>query len=111
MPHARQARCRTASQLPKKKEDSLRFRSIHVFPHRLGGLVKQECSITNKARNRRESLRIVVQQLIEEVRAGSHRLPDTGRPNQHTPLGLKVGPTASAEQFGEIAKDDLPHSL
>ncbi|KAF8307989.1 hypothetical protein TcBrA4_0002590 [Trypanosoma cruzi] len=47
-----------------------------------------------------EFLRIVVQQLVEEVRAGIHRLPDPGHPNQHTLLGRKVGPTVTAEPLG-----------
>ncbi|RNE97163.1 putative retrotransposon hot spot (RHS) protein, partial [Trypanosoma cruzi] len=56
-------------------------------------------------------LGIAVQQLVEEVRAGSHRFPDTGRPNQHTLLGCKVGHTVNAEPRGWIALDDLPHSI
>ncbi|RNC55763.1 putative retrotransposon hot spot (RHS) protein [Trypanosoma cruzi] len=99
MRDARQARCRTASQLPKKKKDSLRCCSTHVFSHSLGCLVKQGCSITNKARNRRESLRIAVQQLVEEVRTGSHRLPDPGRP-KHTPPRRKFSPNVTAEPSG-----------
>ncbi|RNC40831.1 putative retrotransposon hot spot (RHS) protein [Trypanosoma cruzi] len=72
----------------------------HVSRHRLDGLVKQKCSIRNKVNNHLEFLHVVLQQLVEEVQTGSHRLPDLGRPNQHTPLGRKVGRTVSAEPFG-----------
>ncbi|RNF09008.1 putative retrotransposon hot spot (RHS) protein [Trypanosoma cruzi] len=84
---------------------------IHVFCHRPAGLFKQKCFISKNVQNHREFLRIAVQQLVEEVRAGNHRLPNPGRPNQQKPLRRKVGPTVRAEPLVEIALDGLPHSI
>ncbi|RNC33770.1 putative retrotransposon hot spot (RHS) protein [Trypanosoma cruzi] len=85
---------------------------IAVCCHRSGGLVRHvRISSTKTVEYHLEFLGIVVQRLVEEVRAGIHRLPDPGRPNQHTPLWLKVGPTVRAGPRGYIALDDLPHSI
>ncbi|ESS55366.1 hypothetical protein TCDM_13167 [Trypanosoma cruzi Dm28c] len=83
----------------------------HVFLHRSGGHVRHICSTHHKVRNHWELLRIAVQQLVEEVRTGSHRFPDPGCPNQHTRMRRKVLLRTTAKPLGCIAFDNLPHSL
>ncbi|RNC57303.1 putative retrotransposon hot spot (RHS) protein [Trypanosoma cruzi] len=91
--------------IPPMPPQTSQLRDAHVLIavscHRSGGLVKHaRISSTKTVDNHLEFLDIAVQQLVEEVRAGSHRFPDPGRPNQHTSLGRKVGSTVRAEPRG-----------
>ncbi|RNC57286.1 putative retrotransposon hot spot (RHS) protein [Trypanosoma cruzi] len=91
--------------IPPMPPQTSQFRDAHVLIavscHRIGGLVKHlHCTPTKTVDDHLEFLRIVVQQLVEEVRAGRHRLPNPGRPNQLTSPRRQFGPAVRAEPLG-----------
>ncbi|RNC36100.1 putative retrotransposon hot spot (RHS) protein [Trypanosoma cruzi] len=83
----------------------------HVFWHRSGGLLQNISPTHHKVRNHWELLRIAVRQLVEEIKAGSHRTHNPKRRNQHTRMRRKVLLRTIAEPLGCIALDCLPHTL
>ncbi|RNE99757.1 uncharacterized protein Tco025E_08935 [Trypanosoma conorhini] len=58
-----------------------------------------------------ELLGVVVQQLVGEVGAGRHRLPDPGRPGQATPHRRGVCSAVRAKRLVQVALGNLPHPL
>ncbi|CCD18200.1 retrotransposon hot spot (RHS) protein, putative [Trypanosoma vivax Y486] len=94
--------------MPHRSYGGPRLFVKHNLPSHGAGLVEDVRGAIQKVRDSRHLRRVVVQQLVQQVRPAAKRLADPGRPNQHVRLrtehGVVVGPPR------HLTSHNVPHA-